>query len=400
MKQKSAIQCIPSCVRNKFIDAKNAHTSLRIIARRFAQCHLRNAHSYNAAEQRKTFLKAAKSGLLGISISKKYGGQGRDATSSVIVHHELSKQSPGFCLSYLAHAILFAHNFANSANPIQKRKILPRICSGRKIGAFALSEKNAGTDVLNMKTTAMRDRDFFLLNGSKIWITNGPIADYFLVYAKIQERSKVLVSENKRHQSVGCFLLKRGTKGFHVGRAIAKCGMQPAVMCELAFCNVRIHKSALIGPICDGWHSLMHAFKIERLCLAAIALGIADRSLEEMVKFAAHRKTFGRPIYQYGQIQKYIADGYTSAMAAHAFIYAISTSQIASRAMTDAAKLFAAPIAKQIADNAIQVCGAMGYSRKMQLEQFWRDAKLLEIGGGTIEAHQKNIVKDLLRDMN
>ncbi|KNH09510.1 isovaleryl-coA dehydrogenase [Perkinsela sp. CCAP 1560/4] len=374
-----------------------SHVKIQKSARAFAAKYLPRAVVFTSRQHRQAFRAAGSKGLLGVTIAQKYGGQGMNSTSSVIVHHELSKVSPGFCLSYLAHSILFAHHFSRSASNLQKAQILPKICAGQKIGALALSELHAGTDIKGMQTYVRRTASgAFVLNGSKLWITNGPIADYFLVYAIVRDAHKKSTNLEKTQQ-IGCFLLQRGMKGLHIGPVIPKCGMQPAVMCALTFRNVSVPRGNLVGSVLDGWKSLMSAFAIERLNLAAMALGIAEGCLEQMVDYARLRSTFGKPLYQHGQIQKYISEGFSESLAAKVLIYSISASNTLNRLETDAAKLFTAPIAKKIADNAIQVCGAMGYSGKMNLEQFWRDAKLLEIGGGTLEAHQKNIVKDIMR---
>mmetsp|Transcript_8582 Transcript_8582/g.13013 ORF Transcript_8582/g.13013 Transcript_8582/m.13013 type:complete len:399 (+) Transcript_8582:52-1248(+) len=375
---------------------KKGHIRLRSSIRNFATKYLFRAASFTIPKQRKIFRLAGKQGLLGVTIDRRYGGLGMDTTSSVIVHHEISKVSPGFGLAYLAHSILFAHNFS-AATHAQKQAILPKICSGERVGALALSERGSGTDIKAMRTHVHRSSKGFILNGSKMWITNGPLADYFLVYAVLIDEGMSARQDTSRAQQIGCFLVKKGVRGFAVGSTIPKCGMQPAVMCELKFKNVMLSSKNLVGGFRNCWKDLMATFEIERLGLAAIALGIAERSLEEMIKHAHCRHSFGRPLYSYGQIQKYISEGFSEASAAKALIYSVSASKSLNRLMTDATKLFTSPIAKRIADNAIQVCGAVGYSKKMNLEQFWRDAKLLEIGGGTLEAHQKNIVTDIMR---
>ena len=377
------------------IPLNKKHRVVRDVAQKFAQKHLQNTSDVSPRALKQLFRHAASSGLLGLTVGRAYGGLALDTMSSIIVHHELSKQSPGFCLAYFASDVLFGHNFAHLASSDIKAKILPKIATGRKIGAFALSEINAGTDVLSMQTVAADRGHSYLLNGSKIWITNGPIADYFLAYAKVVRQGEA--ADTTRSRAIGCFLVRAGQKGVHVGEIMRKCGMQPAVMCEITFRNVCIDKANCISTAKNGLKSLMKTFEIERLNLAAMGLGIAERCLTEMIRHARSRTTFGRPLSDYGQIQKYIAEGCANIAAARTLIYSIGKSRRLNRTMTDAAKLFAAPVAKKVADDAIQVCGALGYSGKMQLEQLWRDAKLLEIGGGTLEAHHKNIVRDLLK---
>lgn len=339
---------------------------------------------------RPLFQQLADLGVLGVTVAEEDGGAGMDATAYVIVHHELSRYDPGFCLSYLAHSVLFVNNFYASATPEQRARWLPGTLTGEKIGAMGMSEPNAGTDVLGMRTTATKDGNGnYILNGSKIWITNGTIADLFLIYAKVDGK-------------ITCFMVERGMKGFTQGPKIDKCGMRASEMSELFFDSVVLPPSHLIGQEGKGLVSMMRNLEIERLTLAAMAVGIADRAVELMTSYAAQRKAFGQSISSYGQIQRYIAESYADTEAAKALTYVVSQSVSASqqnRLGSDAAKLFATPIAKKVADAAIQVMGGMGYSRGMPVERLWRDAKLLEIGGGTIEAHHKNITKDLIKEL-
>eukprot|EP01060_Flectonema_neradi_P034455 TRINITY_DN604_c1_g2_i1.p1 TRINITY_DN604_c1_g2~~TRINITY_DN604_c1_g2_i1.p1 ORF type:complete len:411 (+),score=113.50 TRINITY_DN604_c1_g2_i1:44-1234(+) len=326
-------------------------------------------------------------GMMGITIPAEDGGVGMDATAACIIHHELSKVDPGFCLAYLAHSMLFVNNFYNAANDDQKARYLDKVMSGEWIGAMGMSEPSAGTDVLGMQTTATREGDHYILNGGKTWITNGTHADVFLIYAKVDGK-------------VSAFIVEKGYEGFTQGNKIDKCGMRASTMCELAFNDVKVPVENLIGAEGGGVKCMMRNLEIERLTLAAMSVGIADRSLEVMFDWAQQRRCFGKPIAEYGQIQKYIAEGFAKTEAAKTLTYTVARSVGAdsqNRIGTDAAKLFATPVGKEVADAAIQVLGGMGYSRDMPVERLWRDAKLLEIGGGTLESHHKNIVKDFIK---
>ena len=329
-------------------------------------------------------------GAMGITVPEKFGGAGMDATASVIVHHELCKYDAGFTLAYLAHAVLFVNNFVNSANEAQIAKYLPGVLSGDVIGSMCMSEPGAGTDVLGMTTTATRNANGnYVIKGSKIWITNATKADVFIVYAKLDGK-------------ITSFIVERGMKGFSTGPKIDKCGMRASHMCQVFFDDVEVPKENLLGEECKGVKSMMRNLEIERITLAAMSVGIADRCCDEMQKYAKERKAFGQSIAGFGQIQRYIAESYAETEAAKAYTYAVSRSISATtqnRIGSDAAKLFATPVAKRVADNAIQVMGGMGYSRDMPVERLWRDAKLLEIGGGTLEAHHKNMTKDLLAQL-
>lgn len=340
---------------------------------------------------RSLFDQLADLGMCGITIPEEDGGAGLDATAAVIVHHELSKYDPGFCLAYLAHSMLFVNNFYFSANEEQRARWLPKVLSGEHVGAMGMSEPSAGTDVLGMRSTAVKDGSGnYILNGSKIWITNGTVANVYLVYAMVDGK-------------VTAFVLERGMRGFTNGPKIDKCGMRASHMCELFFDHVVVPAENMLGAEGQGLVGMMRNLELERLTLAAMAVGIADRCVDLMTEYAGQRYAFGKPIASFGQMQRLIAESYAETQAAKALTYAVSrsvspTSQ--NRLGSDAAKLFATPVGKRVADNAMQLMGGVGYSRASPVERLWRDAKLLEIGGGTIEAHQKNITKDLMRSIN
>lgn len=332
---------------------------------------------------------AGQLGLLGITIPDSHGGAGMDAVAATIVHHEMAKYDPGFTLAYLAHSMLFVNNFFYCANDEQKARYLPQVLSGEWVAGMGMSEPGAGTDVLGMSTTAKRVGEEYILNGSKIWITNGPEAHCFLVYAKLNER-------------ITAFLVDRTMEGFSTSKKIDKVGMRASTMGELFFENCRVPLRNRLGGEGQGVVHMMRNLEIERLTLAGMSVGIAERCFEIMLNYAHTRKAFGESINNLGQIQKYIGDSYAQLQAAKTLTYHEATRvapSIQNRIGSDAAKLFAAKVGKDVADNAIQVLGGAGYSRLWPVERLWRDAKLLEIGGGTMEAHQKNLTKDLTRLM-
>jgi isovaleryl-CoA dehydrogenase len=345
------------------------------------------------------FRKLGPLGLLGITVPEQYGGSGLGAVAAVIVHEELSTSDPGFCLAYLAHAMLCANNIAVNANHSQKLNVLPKLCSGEWIGAMAMSEAGAGTDVLGMKTTANKHKDGFILNGQKLWITNGVLdddntpCDCVLVYAKtgIDEKSRPKIST---------FLVERQHNGFWVGQKIIdKTGMRASHTAELCFENCLLEPKQLIGNEGESLVHMMRNLEIERVTLAAMSLGIAKRCLEIMLGYANERSAFGKKIISYGQIQNHIGESYAEYQAARAYVYNtarfMNINHFGNRLDSDGVKLFASQVGKRIADRAIQVLGANGYVGEYVVERLWRDAKLLEIGGGTLEAHQKNITSDL-----
>jgi isovaleryl-CoA dehydrogenase len=324
-------------------------------------------------------------GLIGVTIPEADGGAGMDATASVIVHDELAYSDPGFTLGYLAHALLFVNNFYWASSPAQRERYLPSVLSGQVVGAMGMTEPAVGTDVLGMQTTAYKDGDDYIINGRKTFITNGPEAGVFLIYAKLAGR-------------ITTFVIERGCPGFSTGPKIPKLGMRASTMSELVFEDCRVPAGNLLGHEGGGITNMMRNLEIERLGLAAMSLGMARRCLDVMVDYATERHSFGKPIAEHGQVQRYIGESYAKVEAMRALVYNVAGTvgpQARNRLGTDAAKLFAATAAKEVADAAVQVLGGYGYCSEFRVEQFLRDTKLIEIGGGTLEAHQKNITRDL-----
>ncbi|MBC7370662.1 MAG: acyl-CoA dehydrogenase family protein, partial [Bdellovibrionaceae bacterium] len=266
------------------------------------------------------FRKVGELGLLGITVPEKFHGAGMDASAAVIVHEEMSASDPGFCLAYLAHSMLCVNNIAMNASDAQRDKYLPKLCSGEWVGSMAMSEPAIGTDVMGMQTTAMRKGDKYLINGRKMWITNGTIdenktpCDLVLVYAKTGEKNgRALVST---------FLVEKTFKGFMVGQKIQdKLGMRGSNTAELVFQDCEVPVENLIGNEGDSMLHMMKNLEIERLTLAAMSLGIARRSIEIMNRYAAEREAFGKPLNFFGQMQSYIATSYAEYKSARAYVY-------------------------------------------------------------------------------
>ncbi len=250
-------------------------------------------------------------GLLGLTASEDYGGAGLDAIATVIVHEELSASDPGFTLAYLAHSMLFVNNLEHNGNDSQRERILPLVCSGEWVGAMAISEPDVGTDVMGLSTTAnQREDGSWVINGRKMWITNGCIdeegtpADVVWVYAKtgINDRGKTEIST---------FLVEKGMPGYSVGqKIIGKTGMRGSNTAELVFENCVIPEANLVGGVGDAMIHMMRNLELERLTLAAMALGISRRCLHEMNKYATDREAFGRRIRDFGQMQRYIGESW------------------------------------------------------------------------------------------
>ena len=359
-------------------------------------------HDRDEKFNRALFDQMGELGLLGLTVPPEYGGAGMDATAAVIVHEELSTSDPGFALAYLAHSMLFVNNLAYNGNEEQKARILPKVCTGEWIGAMAMSEPDVGTDVLGLSTTAhQREDGSWVINGRKMWITNGAIddegtpADVVWVYAKTgEENDRVMMST---------FLVEAGMPGYSVGQKIYdKTGMRASNTAELVFDDCIVPAENLIGIEGQSLLHMMQNLEIERLTLAAMALGISRRSLTEMNRYATERSAFGKEIRDFGQIQRYIGESWAKYRAMRAYIYdtaaQMKLGQAGHRLDSDGIKLFSTTAAKEIADAAMQVMGGYGYVAEYVVERLWRDAKLLEIGGGTLESHQKNITKDLGKD--
>jgi len=354
------------------------------------------AHDRTESFNLALFRRAGEMGFLGITIGETYGGSDLGATAAVQVYEAISTSDPGFALSVLTHSVLFAQNIQINGDEALKRRVLPLAVSGEWIGGLCMTEPEVGTDVLAMRTRARRDGDAYVIDGIKMFITNGGVddktlGDAFVVYATTGEGS------------ISSFVVERGMDGFRLGQKCRdKLGMRASYTSELIFDSVRVPVANRLGDEGAGKLAMMRNLEIERLTLAAMSVGIAKRCVEVMVRYANERKTFGVPIRQHGQIQRYIAESFSEYRAARTVVYEtarhIDLEAMGQRVGADAAKLFASQVAKRAADAAIQVLGGNGYMGEFVVERLWRDSKLLEIGGGTLEAHHKNLASDLCRD--
>jgi isovaleryl-CoA dehydrogenase len=373
------------------------HEMLRRMLRDFVQNEVEPQAGECDREERfnlPLFRRLGELGLLGITVPDEAGGAGMDTVAAVIAHEEISASDPGLCLAYLAHSMLFVNNFYQNSNDEQRGRILDKVVSGEWVGGMCMSEPAIGTDVMGMQSTAVREGEVYKLSGRKMWITNGLIApgtlgDVFLVYAKVGGR-------------VSSFVVEKGFAGFEKGQKIRdKCGMRASTTAELVFEDCVVPVANRLGQEGDSMLHMMKNLEIERLTLAAMSLGIGMRCIRVMCRYANEREAFGRPIREFGQIQRYIARSYAHWKAARAYVYdtarRLSLDSSGSRIDSDGVKLVATTMAKEVADNAMQVLGGFGYVGEYVVERLWRDAKLLEIGGGTLEAHEKNITKDLSR---
>ena len=377
------------------------HQALRKLVRAFVESEVDpQAEACDQDEQFniELFRKLGELGLLGLTVAEQYGGSALDPSAAVIVHEELASADPGFTLAYLAHSLLFANNLQVNGNDDQRRRYLVGACSGELIGGMCMTEPGSGTDVLGMQTTAIRKRDDYVLNGAKMWITNGAISDtelgdVFLVYARMADEPRGRLS---------MFIVEKGFPGFYLGQKIkGKLGMRASTTAELVFEDCKVPAENLVGEPGTATLHMMRNLEIERLALAAMSLGIARRSIEVMNRYASERVSFGKPLRDFGQVQRYIAQSYAEYMAGKSYTYlaasAMQLDEPGQRLDSDGVKLYAATMGKEVADRAIQVLGGYGYVAEYVVERLWRDAKLLEIGGGTLEAHHKNMCRELAR---
>ncbi len=377
------------------------HRALREMVRSFAE---REVDPQAAAADRDEqfnldlFRKLGELGLLGVTVPEAYGGAGMDAVAAVIVNEELSAADPGFSLAYLAHAILFANNLAVNGSEAQCLAYLPEVCAGQKVGGMGMSEPGAGTDVLGLQTTAVRKGDRYILDGAKMWITNGAISDtelgdVFLIYARVAGQAR---------NQLSMFIVEKGFPGFKLGQKIkGKLGMRASTTAELVFDGCEVPVENRVGEEGTATLHMMRNLELERVTLAAMSLGIARRSIEVMNRYAQERRSFGKPLREFGQVQRHLAESYAQYMAGRTYTYytagEMDLSKPGHRLDSDGVKLFTSTVGKEIADRAIQVLGGYGYVAEYGVERLWRDAKLLEIGGGTLEAHHKNMTRDMDR---
>lgn len=373
------------------------HGQLREMVRSWAQANvepqaaeLDEAEGFNEALFRRF---GAELGIFGVTVPESWGGAGLDAVASVIIHEELSRFDPGLTLSYLAHEVLFVNNFFVNSDDAQRRRYLPKVISGEWIAGMAMSEPGAGTDVLGMTTRAERRGEVYVLNGTKQWITNAPCGDVFLVYARTGG------SEHNPRGAISSFVVEASTPGFSVGKKEKKLGMRASPTAQLIFEDVEVPAENLLGVEGRALTHMMRNLEIERVTLAAQSVGIALRCIDEMGRYASsERKAFGQHLIAFGQIQRMLAESYASCHAARALVYDVAHRlgpESRNSLGAAAAKLAATGMAESVARAAIQVFGGYGYTREFPVERMLRDAILLSIGGGTNEAMQKNIAKDL-----
>ncbi len=329
-------------------------------------------------------------GLLGVTIDEQYGGAGMGYLAHVIAMEEISRASASIGLSYGAHSNLCASQIARNGNEEQKTKYLPKLVDGSRVGALAMSEANAGSDVISMQLKATQNGDHYLLNGSKMWITNGPDADVVVVYAKTEP-------DDGAH-GITAFIVDKSEACFSCAQKLDKLGMRGSNTCELVFKDCPVSKDNVLGEVNQGVAVLMSGLDYERVVLAAGPLGIMQACLDLVVPYVHSRKQFGRAIGEFQLVQAKVADMYTKSNAARAYVYAVAAAcdrGEASRKDAAGAILYSAELATQLALDAIQLLGGNGYTNEYPAGRLLRDAKLYEIGAGTSEIRRMLIGREL-----
>lgn len=331
-------------------------------------------------------------GFLGITIEEEFGGVGLGYTEHVIAMEEISRASASVGLSYGAHSNLCMNQLRLNGTYDQKIKYLPKLCSGDYVGALAMSEANAGSDVMSMQLRADKDGTDYILNGTKMWITNGPDANVLIVYAK--------TDNEKGDKGVTAFIVEKTFSGFSTAQKLDKLGMRGSNTCELVFQNCRVPAENILGELNKGTHVLMKGLDIERLVLAAGPVGIMQACMDVVLPYVHERKQFGQAIGEFELMQAKIADIYVALSSSRAYLYAATHSADSGTIKREDAAgviLYASEKATWVALQAIQCLGGNGYINEFATGRLLRDAKLYEIGAGTSEIRRMLIGRELFK---
>lgn len=333
-------------------------------------------------------------GLLGITVPEEFGGSDMGYLEHVIAMEEISRASASVGLSYGAHSNLCVNQIKINGSQAQKEKFLPKLVSGEHVGALAMSEPNAGSDVVSMKLHAKKDGDHYILNGNKMWITNGPDADVLVVYAKTEPGAG--------SKGITAFIIEKdNTPGFSTAQKLDKLGMRGSNTCELVFEDARVPAENILGELNQGVKVLMSGLDYERAVLAAGPLGIMQACMDVVVPYIHEREQFGQSIGQFQLVQGKVADMYTQMNAARAYVYAVAKAcdrGETTRKDAAGAILYAAELATKMALDAIQLLGGNGYINEYPTGRLLRDAKLYEIGAGTSEIRRMLIGRELFTE--
>ena len=372
------------------------HKMLQETVRQFAKAELAPKIEKLDEEEgfnREAFFKMGELGLMGILVPEADGGSELGAVAATIAMEEMAAVDASTTLSYLAHSVLCVNQIAYNGTAEQKKRYLPKLLSGEWLGGMGMSEPEAGSDALGMKTRATREGDTYILKGAKTWITNGPVGQVFYVYAKTGEGKK----------DVSTFIIESSSTGFSTGKKFKKMGMRASPTGELVFDHCRVPVANRVGEEGSSVRSMMRNLDVERITISGMSLGIARASIEVATRYAQERKQFGKPIAAFQQIQERITEASAWYEACRALTYnaakmwdlGLMVGKEASM-MAAKAKLQSAQMATLVALDAIQVLGGYGYTREFPVERYMRDAKLIEIGAGTNEILRVIIARHML----
>ncbi len=358
-----------------------------------------DAEEYWPAE---AFPRIGEAGYFGITVPEQYGGLGSDLVASGVVLQAFARWNHALALSCVAHDNLCLNNIYRNGSEAQRRKYLPDMCKGVAIGALGLTEPGAGSDALgSMRTTARRDGDHYVLEGSKMYITNGPVADVLLVYAK--------TDRDKGAKGVSAFIVEKNFPGFKVAQKLEKMGYRGSQTGELLFEDCRVPVENLVGEENNGVSIVMSGLDLERAMIAPLCLGVAERALELSIDYAKTRRQFGKPIGAFQMVQSMLADMYVAVETMRSFAYrtlaAAAPLEIGGggrgeiHQMTAASVMYAADAVHKVLDLALQIHGGSGYIWESEINRLFRSTKLLEIGAGTTEVRKLIIAGELLKGM-
>lgn len=379
------------------MDFKSTETQIQIrdMVRDFAEKHIRPDMMKWDEEQIfpvDLFRKMGELGLMGVLVPAEYGGSGLSYFEYVTVISEIAKVCGSIGLSTAAHNSLCTGHILYFGNDDQKKKYLPKLASGEWIGAWGLTEANTGSDAGNMRCTAVRDGDDWVLNGTKNWITHGKSGNVAVVLAR--------TGEPRTKSNVTAFIIEQGTPGFTAGKKENKLGMRASETTELVFDNCRISDAQRMGEVGDGFRQAMTVLDGGRISIAALALGIAKGAYEAALKYSKEREQFDQPIANFQAIAFKLADMYAKIEAAEALIYQAADMKNRGVKMTKEsamAKYYASEISVEISTDAVQIFGGYGYTKDFPVEKYYRDSKLCTIGEGTSEVQKLVISRDILR---